>query len=90
MSLTTHIKLEPKDCILLVSNPGIQFAPQLFSTVSLPTRLGRLARPTVTSANRHYKKYEVNNPKVGSLSLTGWLKISLPCLVNVSNQTYQT
>ena len=36
-----------------------------------PTRLGRLSCPTVTSANRHQKKYKVNNPKVSSLSLTG-------------------
>ena len=34
MSKTTQIELEPKDCILLVNSLGIQFTPQLFSTVS--------------------------------------------------------
>ena len=71
MSQTTHIEIEPKDCIFLVNYLGIQFTPQLFSTVSFQTRQGRLARPTATSANRHQTKYEVNNRKVGSLSLTG-------------------
>ena len=33
---------------------GIQFTPQLFSTVSIPT---------VTISNHHQMKYEVNNPK---------------------------
>ena len=37
---------------------------------SSPTRLGRLARPTVTSANRHHKKYEVKKPKLGSFLTT--------------------
>ena len=85
----THIKLKPKDCILLINYLGIQFTPQLFSTVSLPTTLGRLALPKVTSANCHHNKYEVNNPKVVSLSLTFYLQSSLPCLVDVANQTYQ-
>ena len=53
------------------ANPVIQIAPQRFSTESLPTRLDRLVRPTVISANRHQKKCEVNNPKVGSLLMTG-------------------
>ena len=35
-----------------------------------PTRLGRLARPTVTSANRYQNKYKVNNTKVSILSIT--------------------
>ena len=39
--------------------------------VPSPTRLGRQPRPTVTGANRHKKKYEVNNPKVSSISLPG-------------------
>ena len=30
--------------------------------------------PTVTSANRHQTKYKVNNPKVSSLSLSGYLQ----------------
>ena len=65
---TTQIKLEPKDCVLLVNYVGyIQFTLQLFSTVLYPTRLGILARPTVTSANFHQTKYEVNNPKVKRL-----------------------
>ena len=72
MSQITQIELESKDCIFLVNCLGyIHFTPQLFSTVSSPTRLGGLVRPTVTIANRRQKKYEVNNPKVGSLLLTG-------------------
>ena len=72
MSKTTYIELEPKDCVFPVNSLGyIQFTPQLFSTVSSPTRLGRLARPKVTGANSHCKTYEVKNPKVGSISLTG-------------------
>ena len=71
MLLTTQIELKTKDCILLVNNLGIQFVTQLFSTMLFPTRLGRLVRPTVTNENRHQNKYEVNNPKVSSLSLTG-------------------
>ena len=43
----------------------------MFSTKSLPTKLGKLAPPIVTSANRHQDKYEVNNPNVGSLLMTG-------------------
>ena len=54
-----------------------------------PTRLGRLARPTVTRENRHQKKYEVNNPKVSIILLTGYLQSSLPCLVNIANHTDQ-
>ena len=72
MYQTTQLKLKSKDCVLFVNSPGyIQFTPQLFSTVLFPKRLGRLAYPTVTSANRHQKKYEVKNPKVGNPSLTG-------------------
>ena len=72
MSQTTHIELKPKDCVLLANSLGyIQFTPQLFSTVSSPPRLVRIERTTVTSENRYQKKYEVNNPKVASLSLTG-------------------
>ena len=68
MLQTTQIKLEPKDCVLLVNYLGyIQFTPQLFSTVSSPTRLGRLARPTVTSANRHQKNMKSTTQKVSSL-----------------------
>ena len=33
--------------------------------------LGILALPTVTGANRRQKKYEVNNPMVSGLSMTG-------------------
>ena len=71
MSPTTQIELEPKDCTFLVNNLGIQFATQLFSTLSLPTMLCGIVCPTVTSENLHQKKYEVNNPKVGSLLMTG-------------------
>ena len=60
-----------RDPISSSNNLGIKFATQLFSTELFPTRLGRLARLTVTSANRHQNKYEVNNPKVGILLLTG-------------------
>ena len=63
MLQTTQIEIEKKDCIFLVNYLGIQFTPQLFSTVFSPTRLGRLARPIVKSANRQQTKYEVNNPK---------------------------
>ena len=64
MSQTTQIELEPNDCVFLVNSLGyIQFITQRFSTVSSPTMLGRLARPTVTSGKLHQKKYEVNNPK---------------------------
>ena len=38
---------------------------------SFPKSLGLIAHSTVTSANPHHNKYEVNNPKVSSLSLTG-------------------
>ena len=62
-TIQIEIELEQKYCIFLVNYLGIQFTPQLFSTVSAPTGLGRLARQTVTSENRHHKKYEVNNPK---------------------------
>ena len=85
MSQTTPIKLESKDCIFLVNYLGIQFEPQLISTVMSPTRLGRELHQTVTGANRHQKKYEVNNPKVGSIPLTVELQSSLPCLVDVAN-----
>ena len=65
MLQTTQTELERNDCLLLVNSLGyIQFKPQLFSTVLSPKRLGRLAGPTATSANRHQKKYEANNPKV--------------------------
>ena len=67
MLQTTPIKLEPNDCIFLVKNIVIQFAPQLFSTVQSPTRLCIQPCPTVTGANRHQKKYKVNKPKVSSL-----------------------
>ena len=50
---------------------GIQFAPQLFSTVPSPKRWGIQPRPTVTGTNRHKKKYEVNNPKLIILLLPG-------------------
>ena len=79
-----------RDSISLYNNLGIQFAPQLFSTESFPTRLGRQPRPTVMSANRHQNNYKVNNPNVGSLLLTGELQSSLPYLVDVANQTDQT
>ena len=70
MLKTTQIEIKSKDYVFLVNYLGyIQFTPQLFSSVSFPTRLGRLVLPTVTSANRHQTKYYVNNPKVGSLSL---------------------
>ena len=55
-----------------------------------PTRLGRKPLPKVTGANCHQDKYEVNNSKVSSLSLPGYLQSSLPCLINVSNHAYQT
>ena len=78
MSQTTQIELEPKDCVFLVNYIGyMQFTPQLFSTVSSPTRLGRLARPTVTSANLHQTKYEVNNPKCKQFLLCGQLLSSV-------------
>ena len=60
-----------RDPISSQNNLGIQFAPQLFSTESSPKILGRLVRPTVTNANRHQKKYEVNKPTLGSILLTG-------------------
>ena len=91
MSQTTHIKLETKDCVFPVSSVGfVKFTYQLFSMVSSPTRLGRLARPTVTSANHHQTKYEVKNPKLGSISMNGQLQSSCPCLVDVSNHIDQT
>ena len=72
MSQTTQIKLKPKDCVFLVNSLGyIQFTPQLFSTVSSTTSLGRLPRPTVIDANCHRNKYKENNPKVSSISLPG-------------------
>ena len=90
MLLTTYIELESNNCVFLVNYlVYIQFASQLFSTVLFSTRLGRLARPTFTSANCRQIKYEVKNPKLGSLSLKGQLHISLPCLVNVANRTDQ-
>ena len=67
---TESIKLKPKDGILLINYMGIQFTPQLFSTMSFQTRLGRLARPTVTSENCHQNKYEVIKQKVSSISFT--------------------
>ena len=67
MSQTTHIELEPKDCIFLLNYLGIQFTPQLFSTVSFQTRQGRLARPTFISANRHQKNMKSTTQKVSSL-----------------------
>ena len=73
----------------LYNTLGIQFAPQLFSTVPYPTRICRQLRLTVTGENHHQKKYKVNNSKVSSLSLPGYLKISLPCLINVANHTDQ-
>ena len=39
MSQTSHIELEPKDCIFLVKSQGIQFTPQLFSTVYIPKKV---------------------------------------------------
>ena len=90
MLQTTQIELEQKDCILLVNYLGIQFTHQLCSTMSLPTRLGRIARPMVTSANLHYNKYEVNNPQLGSLLVNGYLKSSITCFVNVANHTDRT
>ena len=39
MSQTAQIELEPKYCIVLVKSLGIQFTPQLFSTVSIPNKL---------------------------------------------------
>ena len=51
ISQTTHIKLEPKDCILLVKSLGIQFTPQLFSTVSIPNKV----RYTSTNNSHKYK-----------------------------------
>ena len=56
-----------RDTISSYNNLGIQFAPQLFSTVSSTTKLGRLARPTVTSANRHQKNKDSEAQKVSSL-----------------------
>ena len=91
MLQTTQIELKPKYCVFFVNSLGyIQFTPQLFSTMSSPTRLGRLACQIITSTNYHQTKYKVNNPKVGSLSLTGQLQGSLPCLVDVANHTYRT
>ena len=91
MLQTTQIKLKSRDIAFLVNYLGyIQFTPELFSTVSFLTRLGRLAHPKITIANPHQKKYKVNNPKVGSLSLTGSLQGYLPCFVNVANHTHLT
>ena len=68
MSQTTQIKLEPKYCVFLVSSLGyIQFTPQLFSTMSSPTRLGILEQPTFTSANRHQKNTKSTTQKVSGL-----------------------
>ena len=68
---TTQIELESNNFVFFVNSlVCIQFTPQLFSTVLFPTRLVRIALPTVISANCHQKKYKVDNPKVGSLSLT--------------------
>ena len=54
MMKTTQINQEQMDFVLLVNYVGyIYFTPQLFSTVSSPKRLGRLARPTVTGAKGH-------------------------------------
>ena len=35
MLQNTQIELKPKDCILLVKSMGIQFTPQLVSTLSI-------------------------------------------------------
>ena len=43
-------------------------------------------RPIVTSANRHQKKYEVNNPKVSSILLTG----SFKAIFHVSSMSLTT
>ena len=74
----------------MYNNLGIHFEPQLFSTVPSPTKLGRQPCPAVTGENRHQDEIKVNNPNVGSLLLTEYLKISLPCLVSVANHTDQT
>ena len=39
MLQTTQIELEPKDFIFLVKYLGIQFIPQLFSTVLIPNKV---------------------------------------------------
>ena len=38
MLQTIQIKLKPKDCIFLLKYLGINFTPQLFSTVSIPNK----------------------------------------------------
>ena len=58
MSVTAQLELKPNYCIFLANYLGIQFKTQLFPTVTFPTRLDRLARPTVTNANRHQKNME--------------------------------
>ena len=68
MLQTTQIELEPKDYVFLVNSLGyIQFTPQRFPTVFYPTRLGRLARSTVKSANRQQKKMKSITQKVSSI-----------------------
>ena len=39
MSQTTHIELEPNDCISLVKYLGVKFTPQLFSTVYIQNKV---------------------------------------------------
>ena len=39
MLQTTQIELKPKDCISLIKSLGIQFTPQLFSTMSIPKKV---------------------------------------------------
>ena len=50
------------------------YTSTVFNGVYTKKRQGILARPIVTSANLHQTKYEVNNPKVSSLSLSGYLQ----------------
>ena len=75
MPKITQIELKPKDCIFLVKSLAIQFTHQIISVVSIQNKERKPIFPIVTSANFHQTKYEVNNPKVISLSLNFWIQI---------------
>ena len=47
MPQTTQIELEVKDCIFLVNDLGIQFTPQLFSTVNIPNKERYTSAPNI-------------------------------------------
>ena len=76
LSLTGQLQIS-LPCLVDVNIIGIQFTPQLSSTVQFPARYGRIARPIITSASRHQPKYKVNNQKSKQSLLCGQLKSSI-------------